>query len=113
MMQIPEVTGLDVAFGNIKHMPKFDTLPEEFRRDRHPTCDAISDWFFSGAKPFPNGITIGKRTFTAKAGVDSNKAIAAIRSVLCSFEPKHEHKVGGCAFMLNEWFDMSEAKGKT
>jgi hypothetical protein len=110
MMHVPEVTGLDVAFGNIKHMPKFDTLPEEFRRDRHPTCRAIYDWIFSGAKRFPGGITIGKRTFTAKEGVDCDKAIAAIRSVLASFDPSHEHKVSGCAFMLNEWFDMKEAK---
>lgn len=110
MMAIPEVTGLDVAFGNIKHLPKFESLPEVFRRDSHPACRAIGDWFSSGAKSFPNGIKIGKRTFTAKPGVDSSKALAAIRSVLGSFEPKHEHKIAGCAFMLNEWFDAEPRK---
>lgn len=108
MMKVPEITNADMAFGNIKHMPKYGSLPAEFQ-DWHNNdfCRAISSWFYSGAKTFKNGIQIKDETFTAKEGVSANAALAAIRSVLASWEPKHEHKIAACGFMLNEWFDKS------
>lgn len=109
MLAIPELTGADVAFGNIKHMPKYGMIPEEFKRSSNPYVDAVSSWFFSGAKGTPDGLVIGKMKFTAKPGVDRTKALAAIKAVLGSFEPKHEHKEAACAFMLSEWFDKSAA----
>lgn len=106
MLQVPDgLNKLDVVFGNIKHMPKYDALPEEFQRQTHPCCRSVSMWFFKGAEGAPNGITIDGTTYTAKPGVDPGKALAAIRSVLGSFEPKHEHKIAGCGFMLSEWFE--------
>ena len=108
MLAIPELTAADVAFGNIKHMPNYATLPAEFKRyDGNDYCKAVSSWFFNGAKKFTDGITIGDMTFKAKPGVDANKALSAIRAVLGSFEPKHEHKEAACAFMLSEWFDKT------
>jgi hypothetical protein len=110
MMEIPELTAADVAFGGIKHMPKYDTLPADFKRHNgNDYCKAVSSWFFSGAKASPNGLTIEGQTFTAKPGVDATKALRAIKAVLGSFEPKHEHKEAACAFMLSEWFEKSPA----
>lgn len=110
MLPIPDTTRIDVAFGDIKHMPKYDTLPEEFRRERGPYCSAVQSWFFIGAKAHPGGIEIDGKKFTAKPGVPAGKALAAIKAVLGSFEPKHEHKIAACGFMLSEWFDIEEAK---
>lgn len=111
MLAIPELTAADVAFGGIKHMPKYETLPADFKRHNgNDYVKAVSHWFFSGAKGAPNGLTIGDMTFTAKHGVDANKALRAIKAVLGSFEPKHEHKEAACAFMLSEWFDKSSQK---
>ena len=109
MLAIPELSAVDVAFGNIKHMPRYETLPEDFKRHSgNDYTKAISSWFFSGAKGTPDGLIIEGMRFTAKPGVDKAKALAAIRAVLGSFEPKHEHKEAGCAFMLSEWFDKSK-----
>jgi hypothetical protein len=110
MLAIPELNGVDVAFGNIKHMPKYEAIPEDFRRGNNDYCRAVSTWFFSGAKGTPDGLIVGHMKFTAKPGVDRNKALAAIKAVLGSFEPKHEHKEAACAFMLSEWFDKSRVK---
>jgi hypothetical protein len=112
MLAIPDITGVDVAFGNIKHMPKYETVPEEFKNlfSSNEYCRAVSKWFFEGAKAAPNGIQVGSSIFSAKRGVDKSKALAAIRAVLGSFEPKHEHKHAACAFMLSEWFDVSKAE---
>lgn len=111
MLPIPNITNLDVAFGNIDHMPKYSTLPEEFQRRRGtPYNKAISSWFFNGAKFVPNGIEVDGKVFTAKPGVDANKALAAIRAILASWEPKHEHKEAGAAYLLAEWFDIEGEK---
>jgi hypothetical protein len=116
MLPIPEITNLDIAFGNIRHMPKREDLPEEYRRDWHrdsqPFCKAVSSWFYDGAKSIPNGVEIDGVKFVAKTGVDAQKALAAIKAALGSFEPSHEHKIGGCGFMLSEWFDIEQKSKK-
>jgi len=110
MLAIPEINRADIAFGNIKHMPKYETLPADFKRHNgNDYVKAVSSWFFSGAKATPDGLIIDNMKFTAKPGVDRMKALAAIKAVLGSFEPKHEHKEAACAFMLSEWFDKSAA----
>lgn len=110
MLPVPDLAAVDVAFGNIKHMPKYETLPDDFKRGHNEYCDAVSAWFFSGAKGTPDGLIIDGVRFTAKAGVDRDKALRAIKAVLGSFEPKHEHKEAACAFMLSEWFEKAAKK---
>jgi hypothetical protein len=39
-----------------------------------------------------------------KEVIDKLGALRQINCVLRSFEPKHEHKIAGVAFLLNEWF---------
>jgi hypothetical protein len=111
MLAVPTVDRLDMAFGNIKHMPKYETIPEDFKRfNGNAYVKAVSSWFFSGAKGLKDGIEIDGVKFTAKPGVEAVKALAAIKAVLGSFEPKHEHKEAACAFMLSEWFDIEKQK---
>lgn len=111
MLAIPELDGPSVVFGDIKHMPKYDTLPADFKRHNgNAYCNAISHWFFSGGKFEHNVLTIDGTDFHPKAGVDARKALRAIKAVLGSFEPKHEHKEAACAFMLSEWFDIEQKK---
>lgn len=106
MLQVPEVDRVSVAFGDPKHMPKYDSLPEQFKDWRHNHyCEAVSSWFYSGAKAHENGIAIKDHAYIAKPGVEARKALAAIKAVLGSWEPKHEHKIAACGYMLSEWFD--------
>ena len=106
MMPIPETKTVDMAFGNIDHLPKYDTLPEEFQRQSSPYCRGVSMWFFKGAKRQGNNVVIDGVTFKPKEGVETDKALAAIKACLGSWAPKHEHKIAGCGFMLSEWFDI-------
>jgi len=113
MLEIPDLTNLDAVFGNIGHMPKYDELPDDFRDYHHNLFGkAVSSWFFNGASRNAENFVIDGVTFTPKEGVDGPKALTAIRAVLSSFEPKHEHKIAGCAFMLSEWFDKNDAETK-
>ena len=112
MRPVPDVTRADVAFGKIDHMPRYEDVPDEFcRRGGTPFNDAVSHWFFSGAKSIPNGVEIGGKQFIAKDGVEAGKALAAIRAILGSWEPKHENKEAACAYLLSEWFELRGSEG--
>lgn len=101
LLPVPDLTKLDVVFGNIKHLPPYDSIPERFHRSRDPYVDFVSGWFFGGRTKEH------MLKLTAREGVDRGKALAAIQSILGSFEPKHEHKEAGCAFLLHEWFELT------
>jgi hypothetical protein len=106
MIPVPELNDVDLAFGNIKHMPKYDSVPEEFHRMNNPYVRFVSEWFALGRTKDDMDRLI------AKEGVDKVKALRAIKAILGSWEPKHEHKEAGCAYLLSQWFDLKDAKEK-
>jgi hypothetical protein len=96
------VTGLDCAFGGRmeKLLPPYATIPDEYKRGHTKWNKVVSRWFFSG---------LPKETrFVPKAGIDEAAAKAHLRAILVSFEPKHEHKEAGCAYLLSKWFEDVE-----
>ena len=97
MIEVPDVSDIEVAFGCeiMRILPKWADIPEEFKKDWHPWRKVVSDWFFFGLK---------KAKWETKEGVDNKKAIRALMSCLGSFEPSHEHKEAGVAFLLSQWF---------
>lgn len=100
----PDLRVVDVAFDNIDHMPEFATLPEAFQRGHYgaePHCAFIDHWFFCGR----TAEDIAR--LVAKPGVDRLKAIRAIGAIMRSFEPKHEHKIAACGYLLSQWFDLA------
>ena len=98
MLPIPEVTDVDVAFPARPPLPAWDDIPKDFWRHGNEWAEIVSRMFFEGGSLADFGIT-------PKAGVDLKAAMRAIRVCLGSFEPKHEHKTAGVAYMLSEWFD--------
>lgn len=105
MIPIPELDRIDTVFGNIEHMPKYETLPDDFKsmNDKTPYNKFVSQWFFGGLK------SEDLERLTPKEGVDKAKALSAVKAILASFEPKHEHKIGGSAYLLSQWFDLKAA----
>lgn len=104
MLQPKSVTGADMAFGpkNIAdYLPNYATVPDDFKRfSGNKWVDLTSKWFFSG---LPAGTK-----FLPKPGIDADLALAHIRTCLASWDPKHEHKTAGVAFLLSEWFEDVE-----
>lgn len=97
------VTGLEMAFGpegGIKKLlPPMSEIPEEFKRDHNPWCSVVSRWFFGG---------LTKEEVAAwapKEDIDKDMALRHVKAALGSFEPKHEHKEAGCAYLLSLWFE--------
>jgi hypothetical protein len=97
MINIPELTDADLAFGSIKHMPKYSEVPDRFKNDYDPVVILIREWFYKG-------LDVSK--IKPRNGVDQNKALKAIHAIMQSWEPKHEHKMAGCAMLLDQWFEV-------
>ena len=93
-----DITDRDIAFGpNVlsQWMPAQIDIPKEFFDANNKWYDFISDWFFAGLTSRPQ----------AKEGIDTFKALAHIRVVMSSFEPKHEYKIAACAYLASLWFE--------
>jgi len=95
------VTALDLAFGGDigKLMPDYKNLPEEFRRERDPWSRLIHKWFFSG---------LDTSSLKPKEGIDKVVALKHCQAIMCSFSPKHEHKIAGVAWLMSQWFEEPE-----
>ncbi len=93
---IQEVRDLDIAFpASVSHlMPAYRDIPTDFE-NRPAWEDLASRWFFSGLKG---------AVFLPKEGVDTSKALRHLQCIMGSFEPKHEHKMLGVAYLLSQWF---------
>lgn len=103
------VTTVDMAFGGGERihelLPKYEEIPEEFKKSRHWAVKLISKWFFSGAK--------SDEIPPCKPGIDRKAALAHIKTCLGSFSPKHEHKEAGCAYLLAQWFEAPKENKST
>jgi hypothetical protein len=108
MFKIKDVNDVDMAFGgNIKKLlPAYNDIPDEYKgfHSQNKWVEMVNDWFYCGLKNLQ---------LKPKAGVDPDKALRHIKAVMASFEPKHEHKIAGCAYLLSQWFeDVSYERAK-
>jgi hypothetical protein len=101
------VTNLDMAFpasvGNL--MPPVDKIPDEYCgfNSHNKWNDLVTALFFTGVKDLK---------LTPKDGIDPIVAMRHIRTILGSYEPKHEYKEAACAFLLSEWFEDAKWERK-
>lgn len=99
--QFRAFTDLDMVFGaDLKDYPPYDAIPEQFRRGNTAANDAVSSLFFRGGKLDDFGLRL-------KSGVDPNAFYGALKAMLCSFAPKHEHKEAACAWLVSEYTEAA------
>lgn len=96
------ITNLDLGFG-VKDMsgflPAWEEIPEDFRNERGEAkkwTELVSHMLCKGLENI---------TTKVKPGIDSRIAIRHCSMILHSWEPKHEHKIAGVAYLLSLWFD--------
>ncbi len=99
--QPQEISAVQQAFpGSVVGtlMPPMSAVPDEFKRNRaNDWSKFVSDWFFHG-NPFD------KWTVYMRDDVDGQIAFTHLRTLLSSFEPKHEHKEAAVAWLASRWF---------
>jgi hypothetical protein len=94
-----EVTGMEMVVGGDmkKLLPPYTEIPQEFHMGSRGKWNRfVSDWFFCGLKDLK---------VTPKAGIDQGKALRHIKAIMASWEPQHEHKEAGCAYLASLWFE--------
>lgn len=92
---VPEITDLDAAFGTTKGLPEYSQIPKQFKDGSTKWNKLFSDAFYSGIKSLK---------LAPKNGIDSAKAWRHIRALMGSFQPRHEHKEAGCAYLMSQYF---------
>ena len=102
------VSDVDIAFGGkaMEILPPVSAIPDEFYSYTNKWNCFVSDWFFGGLKRYP----------VPREGVDFKLALRNLACVIGSFEPKHEHKEAGAAYLASLWFsspdgELIKAKG--
>lgn len=98
-----KVNDVDTAFGGNMNelLPPMAEIPEEFKRSNTKWNKVVNDWIFSG---------LYDCKWTPKEGINSSEALRHVQSILVSFDPKHEHKEAGCAYLLSCFFEEVEYK---
>lgn len=82
------------------YLPPKEEIPEEFWRYRGTAWNRLfNEWFYRGLDKPP----------LFKAGIDRQKALRHLRVCMGSFEPKHEHKEAGVAYLLSLWCEEPRA----
>jgi anti-sigma factor ChrR (cupin superfamily) len=91
------VTKADTVLGGRvdEILPPMAAIPKEFHSMSNQWAKWQADWFYSGLKRLP----------VPKEGIDLNMAMGNLAAVQGSFEPKHEHKSAGVAYLASLWFD--------
>lgn len=96
-----EVSDVEIAFPATvtgKLLPPRELLTEDMWAGRHPYAQLANDWFGRG---------LSEALFAWKPGIDQDKALRHLRAVLRSWEPKHEHKLAGVAYLLTRWCEAA------
>lgn len=93
---------VDQAFGKMSELlPAWNDIPEDFKSfmgtgEAKKWVQAVANIFYSGVR-----VTEVKM----KNGIDRTVVMRHLMSVLHSWEPKHEHKTAGVAYLMSLWFE--------
>lgn len=99
---VVETTKLDMAFpaqviGRL--LPRLENIPDELKH-------GISEWPKWANHLFHKGGA--DIAMYPREGVDAEKAYLHAMCCLRSYEPKHEHKIAGVAYLLATFFEKIE-----
>jgi hypothetical protein len=100
--EIPVVTGVEQAFGTMKHLPAMTDGPPDLD-ERHPAYRYVCA-MFSGPRSVLDSYHLHCRYEMAQE--QGEAVITLITAHLQSYGPKHEHKMLGCAILLDRYFNV-------
>jgi hypothetical protein len=93
-----QIDGIQAAFPTSVEdfLPDYGAVPDEFKSRHNKWVKLVSRWFFSGLKG---------AQFKWKDGIDGDTALRHLKYCMGSWEPKHEHKEAGVAYLMSLWLD--------
>lgn len=88
-----------------EHLPSMAEIPEEFKDSQHPAVILVENLVCGRYR----GMQV---SFKPREGLEAKRVWRHILVCLRSFEPRHERKIAGAAFLVNEWIDVFYVDGK-
>jgi len=80
-----------------KLLPAYNLIPDEFKRSHNPWSKLVDTWFACGLKD--------GQVPTVRTEFDKEKAWRHLRACMGSYEPRHEHKTAGVAYLMSIWME--------
>lgn len=94
-----QVEDIEVSFGiGTDGLPPYDEGCRERFLGKGDSIHIMTEWFYSGLS------RDAWKALKPKEGIESDNALRYLSACLKSWEPKHEHKLGGTAILLETWF---------
>lgn len=87
----------EIAFGTTRLLPAYEEVLDEFKRGNAYT-ELVRALFFG--QPLPDLEITFREGFTDEQCPEQLNR--AVRAHLRSFEPKHEHKIAGVAYLIGQ-----------
>lgn len=84
----------EVVFGTTKLLPPLEVIPSEFHDSANLYVQVVTAVFYGW--PMPNS------TMEFRQGFEQAMVVRTVRAHLASFEPQHQHKIAGVAFLLSQ-----------
>ena len=95
-----DISDVQLVFpANISHlMPPAEDIPQEFLNwnTRSEWQKIFSGWMFNGLNE--------DTEFIPQDDIDPKMAFRHLKTIMGSFEPKHEYKEATCAYLMSLWF---------
>lgn len=98
-----DISDLEMAFPTrgLELLPPWDAIPPEYRtaaKQKIPTL-----WFLKG-------LSINR--VVCKKGVDQKNAFRHMKAIMGCWSPKHEHKMAGIAYLIDQWFEVFDVESR-
>jgi len=91
---------VDELSGGDNYLPWRDVIPAQFFSDHNSARHIITQWFFHGMTEQI------QESLASKVGIEPHAALRIIRYTMTSRTSEHNHKMAGCAYLLNAWFEI-------
>lgn len=91
---VASITDPECAFGTTRLLPAVEDIPAEFKSQRGNVYTKIADSIFMGTD-MPQG------EIEMKEGFDPQAVNRCVRAHICSWSPKHQHKIAGVGYMIS------------
>lgn len=95
-----DITEPEAVWGTTKYLPTMEQIPDSFKHPKVNDYIRIADAMFVG-EPAPSKELVFNPGFEATPDM-VKKMQRFLMAHMRSFEPKHEHKIAGVAFMISK-----------
>lgn len=109
LAEMNAITDVEMAFGSTQWLPPWEAIPKEFK-DGFPNADSpyvklVDAMLFE--RPLPEMGMTPNPGWEGDGEAFQTGLRRLMSSHLTSFEPKHEHKVAGVAYLFSRIFTLS------